>query len=36
MITVALFATGFVCLSLESTGVAAAFFATAVLLLRYA
>jgi hypothetical protein len=38
MITLAkcLLGTGLVCLSLESLGVATAFFATAVLLLRYA
>jgi hypothetical protein len=31
-----LLATGMVCLSLEATGVAVAFFVTAALLLRYA
>jgi hypothetical protein len=38
MITVAtsLFAIGLVCMSLESLGVATAFFGVAVLLLRYA
>jgi hypothetical protein len=38
MITLALglFATGMVCLSLESLGVATAFFGVAVLLIRYA
>jgi hypothetical protein len=36
MITLVLFVIGFVCMALESIGVATAFFAAAVLLLRFA